>query len=67
MFVISVCLPSDALSQHLTSLGVSLTLDIGYLLTAALLTLDIGYLLLAAHHSRAVQLPHNPSVSLKSV
>ena len=32
--MVSVCLPSDALSQHLLS-WVSLTLDMGYLFTAA--------------------------------
>ena len=34
MIVVSVCLPSDALSQHLLS-WVSLTLDVGYLFKTA--------------------------------
>ena len=33
--MVSVCLPSDALSQHLQSYLVSLTLDVGYLFMAA--------------------------------
>ena len=35
MIIVSVCLPSDALLQHLLSTWVSLTLDVGYLFTAA--------------------------------
>ena len=52
--MVSVCLPSDALSQHRLT-RVSLTLDMGYLFMAApakhshcCLTLDEGYLLMAA-------------------
>ena len=33
--MVSMCLPSDALSQYLPSYLVSLTLDVGYLFTAA--------------------------------
>ena len=53
MIVVSVCLPSDALSQHLLS-WVSLTLDVGVSLHGCswkaqllLLILDVGYLLTA--------------------
>ena len=53
--MVSVCLHSDILLQHLPSYLVSLTLGIGYLFMAApakalplLLTLDKGYLLTAA-------------------
>ena len=50
--MVLVCLPSDALSQHLPSYLGSLTSDVRYLFTAAsakllLLTLDEGYLLTA--------------------
>ena len=52
MSVVSVCLPSDALLQHLLSYVVSLTLDMGASLHGCsskaqllLLTLDEGYLL----------------------
>ena len=52
--MVSVCLPSDALLQHLPSFLGSLTLGVGYLFMAApakaqplLLTLDDGYLLTA--------------------
>ena len=45
MIVVSVCLPSDVLSQSLRLTWVSLTLDTGYLLTVALLILNMGYLL----------------------
>ena len=55
MIVVSVCLPSDALSQHYRLIWVSLTLDVGYLfhgcsskMQPLLLTLDVGYLLMAA-------------------
>ena len=40
--MVSVCLPSDALLQHLPSYLFSLTLDEGYLLTAALPDLERG-------------------------
>ena len=55
VIVVSVCLPSDALSQRLPSTGVSLTLDVGYL--QLLLTLDVEYLFLAACGSSAVLPP----------
>ena len=52
--MVSVCLPSDALLQHLPSTWVSLTFYVGYLsmfapakLSCLLLTLDEGYLLMA--------------------
>ena len=50
--MVSVCLPSDALLQHLPSNWVSLTLGVGYLFTAApakcsCCSLDEGYLLTA--------------------
>ena len=56
VMMVLVCLPFDALSQHLPSYLVSLTSGVGYLFTAApakrtqplLLTLDEGYLLTAA-------------------
>ena len=72
LILVSVCLPSDALSQHLPSqwgfsylgLGVSLngcflpwTWGISSL--PLLLTWDVGYLLMATHHSSAMQ-PVNP-------
>ena len=40
--MVSVCLPSDALLQHLLSYLGSLTLDEGYLLTAAPPDLERG-------------------------
>ena len=40
--MVSLCLPSDALLQHLPSSWVSLTLDEGYLLTAAPPDLECG-------------------------
>ena len=50
--MVSVCLPSDALCNTYRLSWVSLTLDVGYLFTAApanhSLTLNEGYLLTAA-------------------
>ena len=40
--MVSVCLPSDALSQYLSSYWVSFTFDKGYLLTAAPPDLEHG-------------------------
>ena len=46
-------MPSPS-AYHLT--GVSLALDMGYLLRLLVLTLDVGYLLSAPCHSSTVQL-----------